>query len=117
MFEVSENECGFDDVADSAGAGGDALEGALALCEQGEAAFSQAAQGAQERVAGAGVEVEGPTVGGLFDRGENADAGAVVAGVGQGGEPVGGGLVQRPEDVCAGGCQVVDRPGFDVGDP
>lgn len=59
MFEVGENECGFDDVADFAGAGGDVPEGALALDEQGEAAFAQAAQGAQERVAGAGVEVEG----------------------------------------------------------
>ncbi|WP_433359121.1 BRCT domain-containing protein [Streptosporangium sp. CA-115845] len=73
MFEIGENECGFDDVADSAGVGGDVLEGAPALGEQGEAAFSRAAQGAQEGIAG--VEVEGPAVGRLFDRGENADAG------------------------------------------
>lgn len=54
MFEVSENECGFDDVADSAGAGGDVLEGAAALGEQGEAVFPHAVQGAQECVSGAG---------------------------------------------------------------
>src|SRR5690349_20979816 len=37
---MSEHEYGFDDAADFAGAGGDAPEGAPALREQGEAAFS-----------------------------------------------------------------------------
>lgn len=55
MFEMGENKRSFDEVSDSAGAGGNVLEGAPALREQGEAAFSQAAQGAQERVVGAGV--------------------------------------------------------------
>lgn len=59
----------------------------------------------------------GGRVGGLSDRSENADAGAVVAGIDQGGKPVGGGFVQRPQDVCAGGGQVVHRSGFDVGCP
>jgi hypothetical protein len=36
---MGENERGFDDVTDSAGAGGDVLEGAAALREQGETAF------------------------------------------------------------------------------
>ena len=43
VFEMDEDECGFGDVADSAGAEGDVLEGAPALGEQGEAAFAEAA--------------------------------------------------------------------------
>ncbi|MDP9867034.1 hypothetical protein J2S55_006300 [Streptosporangium brasiliense] len=114
---MGEDKHGFDDVADFAGAGSDALEGAPALGEQGETSFSQTAQGAQECVTGAGGDVEGLAVSRLFDRGENTDADAVVAGIGQCGEPVGGGSVQRSQDVFAGCDQVVDRPGFDVGYP
>lgn len=33
VFEMGENECGFDDVADLAGAGGDVVEGAPAAGE------------------------------------------------------------------------------------
>lgn len=44
----------------------------------------------------------------MFDRGENADVGAVVARIGQGGQPAGGGFVQRTQDVFAGRGQVVD---------
>ena len=57
---MGEDEGGSGDVADSAGAGGDVLEGAPALGEQGERAFSEAAQGAQQGVAGAGIDVEVP---------------------------------------------------------
>jgi hypothetical protein len=39
---MGEDECGFDDVADSAGAGGDVVEGSPAA-EEGEAAFAEAA--------------------------------------------------------------------------
>jgi hypothetical protein len=43
------------DVADLAGAGGDVLEGAPAAGEQREPAFAEAAQGSQDRVAGASL--------------------------------------------------------------
>jgi hypothetical protein len=49
-------ECGFDDVADLAGAGGDVAQGAPMAGEQGEAAFAQASQAAEQRVVGVGVE-------------------------------------------------------------
>jgi hypothetical protein len=78
------------DVADFAGAGGDVLEGAPALVEQGEPAFAQAAQGPLDGVAGAGVDIEVLGAGGLFDRNQDADAGAVVAEVSKGGQVSGG---------------------------
>ena len=83
---MGEDECGAGYVAGFAGAGGDVLEGAPALGEQGEPAFAEAAQGAQEGIAGAGGDIEFPSAGGLLDRDLDADAGAVVAGVGQGGQ-------------------------------
>jgi hypothetical protein len=66
---MGEDECGFGDVVDLAGAGGDVLEGASAAGEDGEAAFAQAAQATEESVAGAVVHVECQVTGGLFDRG------------------------------------------------
>ena len=63
------------------------LEGAPAPGEQGEPAFAQAAEGPEQRVTGAGIDIEVPAVGGMLDRDVNADPGAVVAGVGQGGHP------------------------------
>ena len=54
---------------------------------------------------------------GLPDRRVNADSGAVVAAVGEGGQAGCGGGVQRAQDVCAGGGQIVDGAGFDLGDP
>jgi hypothetical protein len=66
VLEVGEDECGAGDVADFAGAGGDVLEGAPALVEQGEPAFAEAAQGALDGVAGAGVDIEVPPAGGLL---------------------------------------------------
>jgi hypothetical protein len=62
------------------------LKGAPAAGEQGEPAFAQAAQGAEQRVAGAGIDIEVPPAGGLLDRDADADARAVVAGVGEGGQ-------------------------------
>ena len=69
-----EDECGAGDVSDFAGAGGDVLEGAPALVEQGERAFAEAAQGPLDGVAGAGVDVQFPAVGGLFGWHVDADA-------------------------------------------
>src|SRR6266536_942047 len=100
---MSEDECGAGDVADFAGAGGDVLEGAPALVEQGEPAFAQAAQGSLEGVAGAGIDIQFPPVGGLFDGHVDADSGAVVAGVGQGGQSGGGGAVEGGQGMGAGG--------------
>jgi hypothetical protein len=46
----------------------------------------QAAQRAEQGVAGAGVDIEVLPAGGLLDRDVDPDAGTVVAGVGQGGQ-------------------------------
>ena len=64
---MGEDEGGAGDVADLAGAGGDVLEGAPALAEQGEPAFAQAAQRPLDGVAGAGIDIQFPAVCGLFD--------------------------------------------------
>jgi hypothetical protein len=69
--------------------------------ERGESAFAQAAQGPLGGIAGAGVYVGVLVPGWLFDRDVNADAGAVIAGVGEGGQPDGGGPVRRG---CGRGC-------------
>jgi hypothetical protein len=63
---MGEDERGAGDVAGFARAGGDVLEGAPALVEQGEPAFAQAAQGALDGVAGAGIDVEFPAIAGLL---------------------------------------------------
>ena len=89
MFPVGEDEGGAGYVGDAAGAGGDVLEGGPAAGEQGEAAFSLAAQAAQEEVAGELVVVEFPWRGspfldGVLGGGFDADAGALVAAVGAG---------------------------------
>ena len=115
---MGEHERGFDDVADLAWTRGDVAQRAPAAGQQREPAFAQAAQPAQQGVVGAGVQVEFVAVGGLFDRGDHADPGPVVAAVGQGGQiQVGGRPVQGAEHVFAGGGQVVGRAGFDLGDP
>ena len=76
----------------------DALEGSPAASEQGEAAFTEAAGRAQQRVVGLVVRGEVMPVGGLLDRRLDALACAFVAGVGQGGQvEVGGGPVQRAD--------------------
>src|SRR5260370_41141626 len=50
VLELDEDEGGLGDVADFSWAEHDALEGPPALGQQGEAAFAQAAQRAQQRV-------------------------------------------------------------------
>src|SRR5208282_5721526 len=117
VLEMGEDECGAGDVADFAGAGGDVLEGAPALGEQGEPAFPEAAQGPLEGVAGAGADIEFPPVSRLFDGHVDADPGAVVAGVGQGGQSARGGTVERGQGVDPGGGDVVHRARLGVGDP
>src|SRR6266513_2563808 len=114
---MGEDEGGAGDGADFAGAGGDVLEGAPALVEQGEPAFAQAAQGPLEGVAGAVIDVKFAAAGGLFDGDEDADSGAVVAGVGQGGQSGGGGAVEGGQGVDTGGGQVVHRAGPGGRDP
>jgi hypothetical protein len=63
---MGEDEGGAGDVTDFAGAGGDALEGAPALVEQGEPAFALAAQRALDGVAGAGADIELAPIGGCL---------------------------------------------------
>ena len=109
---MGEDEGCAGDVAGFAGAGGDVLEGAPALVEQGEPAFAQAAQGALEGVAGAGIDIQSLSAGGLFDGNQDANAGAVVAGAGQGGQSGGGGVVEGGQGVASGGGQVVHRAGL-----
>src|SRR3974390_139742 len=106
---MGEDEGGAGDVADFAGAGGDVLEGAPALVEQGEPAFAQAARRALEGVTGAGVDIQFAPIGGLFDGHQDADSGAVVAGVCEGGQSSGGGAVEGGQGMGAGGGQVVHR--------
>src|SRR5215470_15496691 len=105
---MGEYEGGTGDVADLAGACGDVLEGAPALVEQGEPAFAQAAKGPLDGVAGAGADIEVLAAGGLFDGNQDADAGAVVAEVGKGGQ-VSRGAVEGGQGVDAGGGEVVHR--------
>ena len=68
---------------------------ASALVEQGEPAFADAAQGALEGVAGAGPDMEVAVVYGLLYGHVDAYSGTVVAGIGQGGLPGGGGAVEH----------------------
>ena len=58
MLEVGEYEGRLGYWGGLAGAGGDVLEGAPALAEQGESAFAEAAKGSLERVPGAVAKVE-----------------------------------------------------------
>src|SRR5437667_8960457 len=114
---MGEDEGGAGDGADFAGAGGDVLEGAPALVEQGEPAFAQAAQGALDGVAGAVINVQLPAAWGLFDGNQDADAGAFISGVGQRGQVLRGGTVESGQGVRAGGGEVVYRAGLGFGDP
>jgi hypothetical protein len=58
VLEMGQDERRTGDVADFAGAGGDVLKGAPATGEQGEPAFAEAAQRAQQGIAGSGADVE-----------------------------------------------------------
>src|SRR5436305_4781689 len=99
---MGEDERGAGDVADFAGAGGDVLQGAPPAGEQGEPAFTQAAQRPLKSVIGAGADIQLPAAGRLFDWDVDADARTVISRVGQGGQARRGGLVERREGVAAG---------------
>ena len=111
MFPLGQDEGGADYAGGVAGAGGDVLEGGPAAGEQGKSAFSGGAQPAQEKVAGALVDVEFSVRGSLFLQGVlgggvHADAGALVAGVGQAGQAEGRGAVESRQGMDAGGVDV-----------
>ena len=98
---MGEDEGRAGDGADFAGACCDVLEGAPAAGEQGEPAFSEAAQGTLDGIARPAVDIEVPPGGRLLDGDEDADSGAVIAGVGQGGQAGGRGAVERGQGVGA----------------
>lgn len=114
---MGEDKSGAGDVADRAGAGGDVLKDPPAAFEQGESAFAEASQGAQEPVVGAVVRAESLVSLRLLDGRVNADPGAVVVAVGEGGQAGRGCGVQGAEHVRAGSGQVVHRARLDLGDP
>lgn len=92
-------------------------QGLPAAGEDGEAALAEGAQAAEQGVVGAGIDIQPPAVGWMFDGGVHADAGAGVAAASQRGQrQLGCRPVQRSQDVLARG-GVVHRAGFDVGDP
>jgi hypothetical protein len=66
VLELGEDEGGTGYPGGAAGVGGDVLEGGPALGEQGEPAFTAAAQVAEQGVPGAGVNVELPVPGGVL---------------------------------------------------
>ena len=83
------------------------LERLPALGQQREAALAQAAHRAEQRVTGAGINVELFDPGWLLHRDVDAVTCAFVAGIGQDGH----GFQERPQhaqDVLAGGGQVMD---------
>jgi len=82
---MGEDQGGADDVSDLARAGGDVMEGAPAAGGQGEPALAQAAKRPLEPVIGACIDIEVPAVWGVPDGDADADPGAFVSGVGQGG--------------------------------
>jgi hypothetical protein len=104
-------------VADFAGAGGDVVKGAPPAGEQGEPSFPEAAQGTLEGVAGAGIDVKFPAARRLLDGHQDADARALMAGVGNGGQAGRGGRAGRGQGMGAGGGDVVHRARFRLRDP
>jgi hypothetical protein len=95
------------------------LEGAPALFEFGCGGFTEGAQVSDQGVRGAGVRVQGlfGLAFGAADRDVDADAGADVALVGQGGQAACGCLVEGGQGVDAGGDDVGNGAGLDIGDP
>ena len=83
MLEMHEDECCFRDLPDSAGAERDVLEGAPALGQEGEAAFSEGSYRAKERVVRLGVNVKFTSVLWLLHWREDAVTCTFVAGIGQ----------------------------------
>jgi hypothetical protein len=86
VLDSCEHKRGLGEFTDAAGADGDALECAPAAGEQGEAAFTETANRAQQHVVGLVVWGEGLPVGGLFGRYLDALTRTLVAGVGQRGQ-------------------------------
>src|SRR3954454_15270326 len=113
-FERGQNKCGGDDGTDSLRTQADTAQRLPAGLEQRDAALALGAQAADQLVAGGGVWMQPAALGRRVDAG----AGAVVALVGQAGQPQQGGRgVQRAEEAGdAGGGEVVGRAGLDVGD-
>src|SRR4051794_38585012 len=109
-----QNNCSSNDGTDSLRAQSDASKCLPAGLEQRDPAFAGGAQTADELVAGEVVRVEVAALG----RRQHAGTGAVVAFVGQAGQPQHGGRgVQRAEEPGgAGGGEVVGRAGLDGGD-
>jgi hypothetical protein len=115
LFNVKQDQAGFDVVTDASRAGGDSAQCPPAAGEQGEAAFSAAA-GGPVGVVGLVVRGQGLSAAGLADRGADALGGAVVAAVGQGGQlELRGGPVQCREQLDRAGGEVVLVAGGDVG--
>ena len=112
MLELGEDEGGPDYHGDPPRAGGDALEGGPALGEQGESAFSLAAEAAQEAVAGAVIRVELLVSAGVLDGDVDAYSGAVAAAVGQGRHSGRDGAVEQGQGMSTGGRDVVDVARF-----
>ena len=105
VFELREDECGFDDVADRSRAEADVLDGAPPLGHQGEAAFSLVAKGPQERVAGFRINIKFAAAR-FPHRDMHARAGFFISGIGEDGQV----LQVRPgfrQDELAGRGQVV----------
>jgi hypothetical protein len=92
------------------------LEGFPALGQKREAAFVQAAHRPDQRVAGAGIDVQLPDPGGFPHRDVDAVTCAVVAGIGQH-RQAGQERPQDAQDVLAGGGQVMDIAGKHIRDP
>src|ERR1700745_1742192 len=107
---ATEDKGGAGYLGDPAGACGDVLEDGPALGEQGEPSFSPAAQVAQQGVPGAGAGVRVAVSRRVFQGDEDADAGALVAAVGEARHSERGGPVECGQGVPAGGGDVVDRP-------
>src|SRR2546429_7701990 len=114
---MGEDERRAGDVADFAGAGGDVVKGAPPAGEQREPSFPEAAQGTLESVAGAGIDVKFPAARRLLDGNQDADARALIAGVGKGGQAGRGGRVERGQGMGAGCGDGVYRAGVHLRDP
>jgi len=114
-----EDEGGAGDVADAAGTERDPLERAPAFLELGGGALAEGADTAEQGVVGLRVDVK-VQVGAacrLLERVVDADPGSLVAGVCEGGQSAGGGLVQHGQAVLTRGTDVVRGAWLGVAHP